>query len=181
MTWRRAVATFVVGLLIGAGGLWVIDRANGAEQVFPHRVCAGNDTWMTCADWLASEFRAGRRGRTVDAARIFTPRVQDMIVAEHFKNTGRVTRAMRDSWWDGFVSDVSCGLASSASWGAFTCARASDLGVGPVPMTGVVKDTAKVELLCGGAMVLGSLRGGGYWGAGIGAGGCLWGVALERW
>jgi hypothetical protein len=43
------------------------------------------------------------------------------------------------------------------------------------------KETYKVVFACGGAAVLGAVRGGGWWGAGIGGGGCFWGKMIDLW
>lgn len=43
----------------------------------------------------------------------------------------------------------------------------------------MVKKTTEVRIVCGGAGVIGALKGGGLWGAGRGAGACLWTYAAK--
>lgn len=84
------------------------------------------------------------------------------------------------SWWNSFNDSMSC-VPNDVASGDFTCSAGSPEGLTASELATFIKPTVKVTVACGGAAALGSLRGGGWWGAGVGGGACLWGKVVDLW
>jgi hypothetical protein len=83
-------------------------------------------------------------------------------------------------WWDSAMGYRHCMV--STWWNPDKIGKCMDSDDGRDAMRPgwwMVKKTTEVRIVCGGAGVIGALKGGGLWGAGRGAGACLWTYAVK--
>lgn len=100
------------------------------------------------------------------------PRVERMV-RRAMAAKGFATKARGESkWWEETLGFTAC-LAGPRWTGV--CRK------GQRWVNRILTETARVTAFCGGAAVIGTLAGGGGWGAGKGALGCLWSRLMGLW
>lgn len=113
---------------------------------------------------MVAKFKAGKLGNSRGA--MLPPRVIRMInVAAGVSRAQVRAGSCNWCWWQIPGNALDC-MARALL--APTCEKTTD------QLDNMTTNTTKVVILCGGAAVFGALRGGGYWGAGVGASACLW-------
>lgn len=77
-------------------------------------------------------------------------------------------------WWKENLKMSSCIIWNPISVNQTTC------GQGQKAVTSTLSETMKIFVRCGGLAVVGTLKGGGGWGAGKAGGGCLFAHAADK-
>lgn len=77
---------------------------------------------------------------------------------------------------DGAVAAQSARTCPSGEWSCYTADRYAAEFLGDL-----FEETSRITVFCGGLAVIGSLAGGGAWGAGRAAGACLWARLMGIW
>lgn len=184
-TSRKIVWLVVVSLLTAA---WIVgvDRVWPADGATPKRACVtiSGDPCPT-PDGQVKKFKA-RKLQNSSQVRL-TPKLREMArdyVRAH-PGSARQAPLLRDGghWWDWPFETTMCMMHGGK--GTMTnCDTKAETGrkiaSGGTWLYDVSKRTTKLTVTCGGAAVIGTLGGGGYWGAGRGAAVCLWIKAIGQ-
>ncbi len=134
----------------------------------PAKTCPSGEWSCYTAAHYARDFRHHRlrSSRGVE----FTPRIKRMI---RRSMSARGYDAFGDSsWWRETLGVTAC--MAGPRWSG-VCRK------GQSWVNRILHDTIRVTTFCAGAAVIGTLAGGGGWGAGKGALGCLWSRAMGLW
>jgi hypothetical protein len=148
---------------------WLLpDDADSAGFREASRICPAGEWDCYTADRYADDFRAGRFGDShgVD----LPPRVKRMI-NDAMATRWRTARG-DDAWWRRTLSVTAC-IGGPRWQGA--CRRGQEF------INNVIAETSRVQVACSGFAVIGFLGGSGAWGAGKGAGACLWTRLMGIW
>jgi len=164
--WLIAVPLMVVFLVVAS--LLLPDDAESAVKPTSARTCPSSEWSCYTADRYAEEFRDGRF-RTSQGIE-FTPRIKRMI--SHAMSSKGYTARGDDDWWRGALSFTTC--IGGARWRG-ACRRGQEF-VGEL-----MAETTRITVFCGGLAVIGSLAGGGAWGAGRATAACLWTRLMGVW
>ena len=165
--WWLIAAPLIVALLVMAA-LLVPRDAQGVVARPVAKICPSGEWSCYTADRFSDEFKADKfdNSRGVE----FTPRIKRMI-RDQMRAKGIATRG-DDAWWQDALSYTTC--MAGPRWSG-VCRR------GQTWVNEVLEETMRVTVYCGGAAVIGSLAGGGGWGAGRGALACLWSRLMDLW
>ncbi|PWN04677.1 hypothetical protein DJ010_03395 [Nocardioides silvaticus] len=173
--WWLVAAPLIVLFLVAAA-LLVPKAADGATNAEAVPV-ATRTTPRTCPSMEWSCYTARHYGRDFRRERLrnsrgveFTPRVKRMI-QRSLSAKGYDARG-DGSWWRDTLGITAC--MAGPRWTG-VCRR------GQQWVNRLLSETIRVTAFCAGAAVIGTLAGGGGWGAGKGALGCLWSRAMGLW
>jgi hypothetical protein len=132
----------------------------------------GDPIPCTTAKRQVKKFKKGKIGRTHG---VKFPKAVKRKIHRKWARHHRALGDPWDAWWGGFKDSITC--FGSHSW---QC-KSGDSGYTDAEAREDLKDTGKVVIACGGAAVLGGIKGGGWWGAGRGASICLWAKLIDLW
>lgn len=132
------------------------------------RICPSGEWSCYTAKRFAQDFRNARFGNSRGVE--LPPRVQRMVDRAMTKRG--VANRGDDAWWRDALSFTAC-IGGPRWTGA--CRRGQRF-VGDL-----VAETSRITVFCGGLAVIGSLAGGGAWGAGRATGACLWTRLMGVW
>lgn len=164
--WLVNVPIMVVFVVVGM--LLLPDDADGAVAAQSARTCPSGEWSCYTADRYAAEFRDGRFGNSRGIE--FTPRIKRMI--SHAMRAKNLATRGNDDWWREPLSFTAC-IGGPRWQGA--CRRGHQF------LGDLFEETSRITVFCGGLAVIGSLAGGGAWGAGRAAGACLWTRLMGIW
>lgn len=115
-------------------------------------------------------FRSGSMGNARGFE--FLPRIKTMIRNQiAVRATSPNFRDDSGPWWKAPFQGMRC-MAYGFNLGSLRTSSCRDSSENYTQMQ---RETTRITVVCGGSAVLGTLRGGGYWGAGIGLVGCFFG------
>lgn len=166
--WWLIAAPLIVVLLVAAALLFPRDAQGVVAQQPSAKICPSGEWSCYTADRFADEFRADRfdNSRGVE----FTPRIKRMI--RNAMSAKGVAARGDAAWWEDALSYTAC-MAGPRWTGA--CRKGQEW------VNDAMQETVRVTAWCGGAAVIGSLAGGGGWGAGRGGLACLWARLMGLW
>jgi hypothetical protein len=164
--WLIAVPLMVVFVVVAT--LLLPDDADSAVALPTARTCPSGEWSCYTADRYAAEFREGRFANSHGVE--FTPRVKRMI--RNAMSAKGVTSRGNDDWWREPLSFTAC--IGGLRWHG-ACRR------GQESVNELIADTSRVTVFCSGLAVIGSLAGGGAWGAGKAVSACLWTRLMGLW
>jgi len=174
---RWTIIMFTAITIWVVGGLVVMDKAGGAEpnQVVARRGCV-TPTQDACPEpnskKYARKFRHHDYGNSKGVH--FSKHVKRLI-RRWYANHPNAKRTTATDWWKWPFEAAAC----SPIFGAGYRVNCENANKDAVVWDRGVHEVSKVALFCGGAAIIGSLKGGGYVGAGKGGGVCLWGVMYK--
>jgi hypothetical protein len=168
------------GLLIALilGGL-AFYKAEAVSTAAPAASVGPQCDWNggTCREWGERKARQFRNDRLGNARGIYFPKYMQRRIARKMEmRYGRTSTSQRDGvgdWFRDRLKITACLVRNPVGTHQGTC----DEGQRKVNET--MSRTMKVTATCGGTAVIGSLKGGGGWGAGQGGLACLWAVFMD--
>lgn len=170
--WWLVAAPLIVVLLVAAALLFPRDAEGTAAQGVvaqpAAKICPSGEWSCYTADRFAGEFRSDRfdNSRGVE----FTPRVKRMIRTA--MSAKGLTARGDAAWWEETLGYTAC--MAGPRWTG-VCRKGQEW------VNAIMQETVRVTAWCSGAAVIGTLAGGGGWGAGRGGLACLWSRLMGLW
>lgn len=166
--WWLVVVPLMV-LFVVLASLLLPDDADGSTTAPSARTCPSGEWSCYTADRYAREFRDGRFRNSHG---VELPRRVKRMITRAMRAQGIAARGDDDDWWRKPLRFTAC--IGGPRWQG-VCRRGQD------SVNDMVADTSRVTVYCSGLAVIGSLAGGGAWGAGRATGACLWTRFLGMW
>jgi hypothetical protein len=156
------IVSLVMGSVIAAGIIWS-ERADA--------VCV-SPSGDSCTSWSRHQVRRFEHNRLGHSTGVgFTPVIKRKIRRWYANHPNARPVVSRDGtpWWQWPFEASMCmtGYGNSRTDCMTRTESAED-------MRRVSRRTIYITMACGGSAIVGALHGGGWWGAGKGAGVCLW-------
>lgn len=163
----RWTVELVIFAVIAVGCFFIFEtmEADAAPATAPTSSSATEN--RACADSCAiaqkkvKQFKSGKIGNSKGAK---LPKKFRKKLASWHANNKTTAKAQTGDWWND-------PLGASWCWAGVVQTTACIAG-----RPDIAEDTTKMVVVCSGAGLIGSLKGGGWWGVFKGAAGCGWGM-----
>ena len=184
----RAIAALVIGTLATYGWLAIGDRAYAGQPV--GRVLHADsqmtemclmpkvpaDTATICPGAAKKKARQFRRHKLGNAKGITIPRFMQKRIKKKWRRMhGKQVADGCCDWITDPLKSTACLVTNPSGIHRGVCDE------GQRSVNRMMRSTNRVMLYCGATAVVGFQKGGGVWGAGSGAGLCLWAMFLDSW